>query len=115
MRMTLLLLVTLTVLGAALLPTARPAAAAGVVPLGEQPHWFRGDANCDSRIDSLDAAIVLQFDAGLLDALRGDGDSNEDGEVNSIDAVLILQFDAGLMPDQKPNFCIIVPPPPGPF
>ena len=81
------------------------------------PHWFNGDANCDGTVNSLDALAVLQFEAGLLDALvfPDGGDPNEDGEINSLDALLILQFDAGLMPDRTPNPCISIPPGPGPY
>jgi hypothetical protein len=57
--------------------------------------------NCDGSANSLDAALVLQFSAGLVSALSCEaaGDTNGDGSVNSIDAALILQFDAGLISD----------------
>ena len=59
-----------------------------------------GDANCDGAVNSIDAALILQFGAGLLDSLpcEGGGDVNGDGEVTSIDAALVLQFTAGLLP-----------------
>ncbi len=59
-----------------------------------------GDVNCDDSINSIDAALVLQFGAGLLSSLACDGaaDVNHDGNVNSIDAALILQYSAGLLP-----------------
>ncbi len=55
-----------------------------------------GDANCD---DAIDAVIVLQFTAGLLDVVRCDfvADVNHDGVVNALDAALILQASAGLL------------------
>jgi hypothetical protein len=58
-----------------------------------------GDVNGDDVPNSIDAALVLQFGAGLLGSLRcADGaDVNGDGEVTSIDAALILQFVAGLI------------------
>jgi hypothetical protein len=58
-----------------------------------------GDADCSGTVNSIDAAVVTQFDAGLIDALTclEDADVNEDGSVNTIDAALILQFDAGLV------------------
>ncbi len=116
MRVVLLLLVALTLFSAVLLPGPRPAAVAGIIALGQEPDWFNGDANCDGRINSLDALAVLQFEAGLLEALLfpDGGDANGDSKVNSVDALLILQFDAGLMPDRTPNSCISIPPGPGP-
>jgi hypothetical protein len=75
--------------------------------VGQEPNWFNGDANCDGGIDSIDAAVVLQYDAGIVDSLAGDGDANEDGAVNSLDASLILQFDAGLIEDRPANACVI--------
>lgn len=58
-----------------------------------------GDASCDSAVDAIDAALILQFSAGLLSNLPcpGGGDVNGDGEVTSIDAALVLQFTAGLL------------------
>lgn len=58
-----------------------------------------GDADCNGVVDSRDALLVLQFDAGLIDKLTYTcslADVNADGVVNSIDASLILQFVAGL-------------------
>lgn len=58
-----------------------------------------GDVNCDGGADSIDAALVLQQDAGLIEALpfSKHGDVNEDGKIDSTDAALILQFTAGLL------------------
>ena len=60
--------------------------------------------NCDGRVGSIDAALILQDDAGLIDSLAclKSGDVNEDGAINTIDATLILQFDAGLISDLPP-------------
>ena len=57
-----------------------------------------GDANCDGTANSIDAALVLQLAAGLVDYLLCEGwaDADRDGETTSIDATLILQHDAGL-------------------
>jgi hypothetical protein len=70
---------------------------------------FNGDANCDLQIDSLDAALVLQYDAGLVGQLPflPAADPSKDGIVNSKDAALILQFHAGLISDRQANYCIL--------
>ena len=58
-----------------------------------------GDADCLGSVNSIDAAFILQFDAGLLGALPCpiNADVDGDGMVTSIDAAHILQFDAGLI------------------
>ena len=58
-----------------------------------------GDVNCDGTVNSIDAALVLQFSAGLLGVLPcpENGDVNGDGNINALDAALILQFAAGLL------------------
>ena len=58
-----------------------------------------GDANCDGTADDIDAALILQFTAGLLGSLdcQDAADVNGDLEVTSVDAALILQFVAGLV------------------
>ncbi|MCH7698238.1 MAG: hypothetical protein IH865_04810 [Chloroflexi bacterium] len=60
-----------------------------------------GDADCNGTVTSVDAALVLQFDAGLFDILVCSllADANQDGTVNSVDASLILQLVAGLIDD----------------
>ncbi len=57
------------------------------------------DVNCDERLDSVDALLLLQLIAGLIPSLPcPDGaDTNGDGVVDPIDAELILQFSAGLI------------------
>ncbi|MDZ4278111.1 MAG: dockerin type I domain-containing protein [Dehalococcoidia bacterium] len=59
-----------------------------------------GDANCDATVDSIDAALLLQLDAGLVSSLDcpKNADVNEDGLTTSVDAALVLQFVAGLIP-----------------
>jgi Dockerin type I domain len=56
--------------------------------------------NDDGRVNSIDALLVLQFDAELLNNLANapSGDVNGNGRINAIDASLILQFVAGLLP-----------------
>ena len=63
-----------------------------------------GDANCDSEVNSIDAALALQRNAGLTGALpcEENADVDGDGEVSSIDAALILQFVAGLLASLPP-------------
>lgn len=58
-----------------------------------------GDVSCDDTVNPIDAALVLQFIAGLLETLPcpDNADANESGGVDAIDAVLILQFVAGLV------------------
>jgi len=65
-----------------------------------------GDVNCDGNTNSIDAALVLQKDAGLIRSLDCEeaGDVNGDRLLNAIDAALILQLDAGIIdefPAQK--------------
>ena len=69
-------------------PTATPSPTPGVP----------GDVNCDGSVSSIDAALILQLDAGLLGSLpcAQNADLNGDGETNSIDASLVLQRVAGL-------------------
>lgn len=69
---------------------------------GEMMGMKTGDMNADGTANSLDAALVLQHDAGLAPLppedvfLHAAGDVNCDSLVNSIDASVILQADAGL-------------------
>lgn len=69
-----------------------------------------GDADCDSAVNSIDAVLVLQFDAGLLSSLPcpDDADVNRDGRVNSLDAALMLQFDAALVDSLPPAVTVTV-------
>ncbi len=63
-----------------------------------------GDAGCDGIVNALDAALILQFTAALIDSLPclAGADANLDGSVNSIDSTLVLQFVAGLLPGLPP-------------
>ncbi len=58
-----------------------------------------GDVNDDGRVNSVDAALILQLEARLISSVanRPSGDVNGDGRVNSVDASLILQFEARLI------------------
>src|SRR3989344_4043411 len=55
-----------------------------------------GDVNCDGRVNVIDAQLVLQKDARLVNRLPCEeaGDVNDDNLLNAIDAALILQKDA---------------------
>ena len=57
-----------------------------------------GDTNCDGTVNSIDAVLVLQLDADLIQSLpcEGTGDVNGDGESDARDAAIILQIEAGL-------------------
>jgi hypothetical protein len=59
-----------------------------------------GDASCDGTLTSIDAAVTLQANAGLLSSAPCGykADVNHDGRVDSIDAALMLQRIAGLIP-----------------
>ena len=65
------------------------------------PDGLVGDANCDGTVNAIDAALILQVAAGLLDSMPcpQNADANQSGDVNAIDAALILQFSAGLISD----------------
>jgi Tol biopolymer transport system component len=73
------------------------------------PSWqplLAGDVSCAGGVNSIDAALLLQFEAGLLAELSclGAADVNTDGQVDSRDAALILQVTAGLLPQPSPTF-----------
>ena len=63
------------------------------------PEVLLGDVNCDDAVTSVDAALILQLEAGLVASLLCpvNGDTSGDGSIDSIDAALILQFAAGLI------------------
>ena len=58
-----------------------------------------GDANCDGTTGAIDAALILQFAAGLIASLAcaADADVNLSGTADAIDASLVLQHVAGLI------------------
>lgn len=89
---------TIRVLEAATTPTATPTPGPPQTPT-PPPSASTGDVNCNSSVDSIDAALVLQLVAGLVSSLpcEENADTNGDGTINSIDAALILQFSAGLI------------------
>ena len=66
------------------------------------PPQTEGDANCDKVTNSIDAALILQVDAGLIDTVpcRNSADVIRDGAINSLDAAIVLQMEAGLCCDE---------------
>lgn len=59
--------------------------------------------SCDAVTNSVDAALILQFEAGLADLPCPEGGLiNGDDVVNSVDAELVLQFDVGLLDSLAP-------------
>jgi hypothetical protein len=64
-----------------------------------------GDANCDLEVTAADAALVLQYDAGLIAGFQecADPDADADQTINSIDAQLILQYSAGFIDALPPS------------
>ncbi len=68
------------------------------------PGDHSGDVDCDGQVTSVDAALMLQYGAGLLSHLgcQQNGDINRDGQINSLDALLVLQYVAGLLHSLPP-------------
>jgi len=61
-----------------------------------------GDVNADGAPDNLDAAMVLKYDAGIIDLDETQAtaaDVNGDGYSDNLDASMILKYDAGIIPD----------------
>ena len=73
-------------------------------PTATEEPALLGDVNDDASITSVDALLVLQYVANLLEALAnlGNADVNADGNIDSVDAALILQYVAGLLPSLPP-------------
>jgi hypothetical protein len=79
------------------------------ISLGEEDIYARlldiatvapGDANCDGSVNAVDAALVLQYAAGLIgsEPCLAAAEVSSDGILNAVDAALILQYVAGLIP-----------------
>jgi len=64
-----------------------------------------GDVNCDGVVNPIDAAVLLQFVAGIINALPcpQNADTNANGASNATDAELILQFSAGIIHSLPPG------------
>ena len=68
------------------------------------PPITYGDASCDGVVNSIDAAVILQYAAGLIASLTcaPNADVNGDGRPDPLDAALVLQYSAGLIPSLGP-------------
>ena len=78
------------------LPPSKTFAEDGV---SETPIIY-GDVNGDNEANSLDAAILLKYDAGIIglgDGQLASSDVDGDDSVDSLDASMILKYDAGLL------------------
>ncbi|MCH8849800.1 MAG: hypothetical protein IIC89_03130 [Chloroflexi bacterium] len=75
-------------------PPAHPIPSS-VIALGRK---LPGDTDCWRGVTSIDAALLLQYEADLVDLLacQFNADVNDDGLINSVDAALVLQRVAGL-------------------
>jgi len=102
----LLLLLIVTLAAGALLAQSVPSrpARAGAVP-------GSGDVDCSGTVNAVDAALLLQFDARLVDSVpcADAADAYADGQVDSLDALAILVYNAGFVealpipPSPPPN------------
>jgi hypothetical protein len=80
-------------------PSSTPTPPAGMTPT---PGGMVGDANKDGVVTAVDAALVLQYSAGLIATINANADVNGDATINAIDSALILQFIADLIPNLPP-------------
>jgi alpha-tubulin suppressor-like RCC1 family protein len=66
---------------------------------------LRGDTNCDTVINAVDAHLELEYDARLITWLDcpQQADVNLDSKTNPVDAVLTDQYDAKLIDRLPPN------------
>lgn len=60
-----------------------------------------GDVDCNNRVNSVDAMLILQFTARLLPTLACSNvaDVRADQRIDAVDAELVLQIEAGLIAD----------------
>jgi alpha-tubulin suppressor-like RCC1 family protein len=70
------------------------------VDVVDLPLYPVGDVNCDSTINAIDPALVLQLITARLRhqlPCQQNADVNHDGSIRATDATLILQYSAGLI------------------
>lgn len=81
--------------------TSEPGATATPIP---PANGLIGDVDCSGDVTAIDAALILQFAAGLIGSLpcSENGDVNGDGNITAVDAALVLQFAAGLLGNLPP-------------
>jgi hypothetical protein len=82
-------------------PTATTSPTATSIPPTATPGGKAcGDVNDDGIVNAIDATLILQLSAALVDSLANEpsGDVNNNGELNAVDATLILQRVADLIP-----------------
>lgn len=68
--------------------------------------YYLGDVNRDDMVTAVDARVILQYTAGLIEFDEESmyyADCNEDGEVTAVDARIVLQVTAGLVEPQYPG------------
>jgi plastocyanin len=103
--------VTVTPTATEELPTATPTPTRTPTPMptltptrtpAPTPAGLAGDANKDGRVNAIDAALVLQYSAGLIPTINPNADVNHSGQTNAIDAAVILQYAAGLISHLPP-------------
>ncbi|MCH7580215.1 MAG: dockerin type I repeat-containing protein [Chloroflexi bacterium] len=78
--------------------TPTPTPSASPTPM-RTPLSVAGGVDCEGTTNSIDAALILQHNAGLVGSLacQSAGDVNHDGRIDAVDAALILQYVAGLI------------------
>ena len=85
------------ILGVSFVSTSSKTFAEDALP--ESPIIY-GDVNGDNEANSLDATLLLKYDAGItdlgIDQIES-SDVNGDNNVDSLDASMILKYDAGLL------------------
>lgn len=66
-----------------------------------------GDVNEDGNVTAVDARLILQVVAGILEEteqIKVDGDVNNDGKITAVDARVVLQVVAGIISaPEKPS------------
>ena len=71
------------------------------ITISQNTDVIYGDVNGDANVTSYDAALTLQYSAGLISGWTENqiiaGDVNGDENISSYDAALILQYSAGII------------------